>query len=82
MTLPMRSSDHNPAIPPFAEVLGLCNAAGQVEVGVISIGGMKIGADASQGADRTRESPVADILNEAEETDRCGDRPFRLRSPR
>jgi hypothetical protein len=34
-------------------VLALCDEAGLVEVGVISIDGMKIGASASPGASRS-----------------------------
>jgi Transposase DDE domain len=47
--------------------------AGLVEVGVISIDGTKIRANASRGANRTYERLVADILKEAEETDRWED---------
>jgi transposase len=57
----------------FTEVLALCREAGLVEVGVISIDGTKIRANASRGANRTYEKLVADILNEAEETDRWED---------
>ena len=57
----------------FTSVLALCREAGLVEVGVISIDGMKIRANASRGANRTYEKLVADILKEAEETDRWED---------
>jgi transposase len=57
----------------FTKVLALCDEAGLVEVGVISIDGMKIRANASRGANRTYEKLVADILKEAEETDRWED---------
>jgi transposase len=57
----------------FTSVLALCREAGLVEVGVISIDGMKIRASASRGANRTYEKLVADILKEAEETDRWED---------
>jgi transposase len=57
----------------FASVLSLCREAGLVEVGVISIDGMKIRANASRGAKRTYEKLVADILKEAEETDQWED---------
>jgi transposase len=57
----------------FTEVLALCEEAGLVEVGVISIDGVKIRANASRGANRTYEKLVADILKEAEETDRWED---------
>src|ERR1700733_3189823 len=57
----------------FTEVLALCGEAGLVEVGGISIDGTKIRANASRGANRTYEKLVADILKEAEETDRWED---------
>ncbi|MDE3132749.1 MAG: transposase, partial [Acidobacteriota bacterium] len=57
----------------FTSVLSLCQEAGLVEVGVISIDGTKIRANASRGANRTYERLVADILKEAEETDRWED---------
>jgi transposase len=57
----------------FTAVLALCNEAGLVEVGVISIDGTKVRANASRGANRTYEKLVADILREAEETDRWED---------
>jgi hypothetical protein len=57
----------------FTSVLALCRVAGLVEVGVISIDGMKIRANASRGANRGYEKLVADILKEAEETDRWED---------
>ena len=57
----------------FTEVLKLCGEAGLVEVGVISIDGTKIRANASRGANRSYEKLVADILKEAEETDRWED---------
>jgi hypothetical protein len=51
----------------------LCQEAGLVDVGVISIDGTKIRANASRGANRTYEKLVADILKEAEETDQWED---------
>src|SRR2546421_8126216 len=57
----------------FTAVLSLCREAGLVEVGVISIDGVKIRANASRGANRSYEKLVADILKEAEETDRWED---------
>jgi transposase len=57
----------------FTSVLALCREAGLVEIGVISIDGTKIRANASRGANRTYEKLVADILKEAEETDRWED---------
>ena len=56
----------------FTGVLALCEEAGLVEVGVISIDGTKVRANASRGANRTYEKLVADI-KEAEETDRWED---------
>ena len=44
-----------------------------MEVGIIAIDGTKIRANASRGANRTYEKLVADILKEAEETDRWED---------
>jgi transposase len=65
---------HEPALGDlFCEVLALCDEAGLVEVGVISIDGTKIRANASRGANRAYERLVADILKEAEETDRWDD---------
>src|SRR6201995_5987024 len=57
----------------FIAVLSLCREAGLVEVGVISIDGVKVRANASRGANRSYEKLVADILKEAEETDRWED---------
>ena len=57
----------------FCAVLALCDEAGLVEVGVISVDGTKLRASASRGANRTYEKLVADILKEAEETDRWED---------
>jgi transposase len=57
----------------FTEVLALCDEAGLVEVGVIAIDGVKLRANASRGANRSYEKLVADILKEAEETDRWED---------
>jgi transposase len=57
----------------FDDVLGLCREAGLVSVGVIAIDGTKIRANASRGANRSYEKVVADILKEAEETDRWED---------
>jgi transposase len=57
----------------FNSVLELCQEAGLVEVGVISIDGTKIRANASRGANRAYEKLVADILKEAEETDQWED---------
>jgi hypothetical protein len=50
-------------------VLELCEEAGLVEVGIVAIDGAKIRANASR-ANRACAKLVADILKEAEETDR------------
>ena len=57
----------------FTSVLALCGGAGLVEVGVISIDGSKVRANASRGANRSYEKLVADILKEAQETDQWED---------
>lgn len=49
-------ADHQDAFADlFAQVLRLCSDAGMVKVGVIAIDGTKIAANASRGANRTRE---------------------------
>jgi len=68
-----RSSQRGVVGELFSAVLELCEEAGLVEVGVTAIDGTKICANASRGANRTYEKPVADILKEAEETDRWED---------
>lgn len=75
----------------FDDVLGLCREAGLVSVGVITIDGTKIKANASMDQNRSYSGLVKDILREAEETDaredalygdRRGDElPEQLRSP-
>ena len=57
----------------FDEVLGLCREAGLVSVGVITIDGTKIKANASMDQNRSYSGLVKDILREAEETDRRED---------
>ena len=54
----------------FDDVLGLCREAGLVSVGVITIDGTKIKADASMDQNRSYRGLVSQILREAEETDR------------
>jgi transposase len=54
----------------FVEVLALCQEAGLVSVGVIAIDGTKVKASASRDRNRAYESIVAEILDEAERTDR------------
>ena len=53
----------------FDEVLGLCREAGLVSVGVITIDGTKIKANASMDQNRSYRELVKEILREAEETD-------------
>src|SRR5437588_2814483 len=57
----------------FDEVLGLCREAGLVSVGVITIDGTKIKANASMDQNRSYSELVKDILREAEEADRRED---------
>jgi transposase len=45
----------------FAQVLQLCSAAGMVRVGVVSIDGSKIAANASRGANRSPESVQREV---------------------
>ena len=75
----------------FDDVLGFCREAGLVSVGVITIDGTKIKANASMDQNRSYREIVTQILREAEETDRredelYGDRrgdelPEQLRTP-
>ena len=57
----------------FDDVLGLCKEAGLVSVGVITIDGTKIKANASMDQNRSYRDLVTEILREAEETDRRED---------
>jgi transposase len=57
----------------FEEVLGLCREAGLVSVGVITIDGTKIKANASMDQNRSYRQVVTEILREAEEIDRRED---------
>jgi hypothetical protein len=57
----------------FDGVLGLCREAGLVSVGVITIDGTKIKANASMDQNRSYREVVTEILREAEETDRRED---------
>src|SRR6476661_996485 len=57
----------------FDEVLGLCREAGLVSVGVITIDGTKIKANASMDQNRCYRELVTEILREAEEIDRRED---------
>ncbi len=58
----------------FDDVLGLCREAGLVSVGVITIDGTKIKADASMDQNRSYRDLVTQILREAEEIDQAEDR--------
>src|SRR5947209_4283053 len=57
----------------FDAVLGLCREAGLVSVGVITIDGTKVKANASMDQNRSYRQLVSEILREAEETDRRED---------
>ena len=57
----------------FDDVLELCGEAGLVSVGVITIDGTKIKANASMDQNRSYRQIVTQILREAEETDRRED---------
>jgi hypothetical protein len=57
----------------FDDVLGLCREAGLVSVGAIIVDGTKIEANASMDQNRCYREIVAQILREAEETDRRED---------
>jgi transposase len=54
----------------FIAVLGLCREAGLVRVGEVAIDGTKIRANASRDRNRSYESIVSEILDEAERIDR------------
>jgi transposase len=58
----------------FDDVLGLCREAGLVSVGVITIDGTKIKANASMDQNRSYSGLVKEILREAEETDQREDK--------
>src|SRR5271170_506660 len=57
----------------FDDVLALCAEAGLVSVGVITIDGTKIKANASMDQNRSYSGLVREILREAEEADRRED---------
>src|ERR1700683_2739552 len=57
----------------FDDVLGLCREAGLVSVGVITIDGTKIKANASMDQNRSYRELVGQILREADEVDRRED---------
>lgn len=54
-------------------MLGLCQRAGLVSVGVVAIDGTKVGANAARTANRGYEQIAREILAEAAEIDRCED---------
>lgn len=60
----------------FDDVLGLCREAGLVSVGVITIDGTRIKANASMDQNRSYREIALEILREAEETDRREDEQF------
>src|SRR5262249_7930886 len=60
----------------FDEVLGLCREAGLVSVGVVTIDGTKIKANASMDQNRSYRELVTQILRGAEEIDRAEDEPY------
>ena len=53
----------------FGEVLGLCRAAGMINVGVIAVDGTKVHANASNMANRDYKQIALEILKEAERID-------------
>ena len=53
----------------FGEVLGLCRAAGMIDVGVIAVDGTKVHANASNMANRDYKQIALEILKEAERID-------------
>jgi transposase len=69
---------HQQALAGFlVESLKLCAVAGLLRLGVVALDGTKVAANAADKANRTREkleAEVAEILRQAEETDRDEDR--------
>ena len=57
----------------FTDVLGLCEKAGLVKVGVIAIDGTKISANASMDANRSYERIARELLAEVDENDQRED---------
>lgn len=80
-TLARFRADHHAAFTDlFAQVLGLCSAAGMVKVGVVSIDGTKIAANAARHSNRSpktiraRAKEIAqDIVADADATDATED---------
>ncbi len=56
-----RAAHHDAFTGLFAQVLALCSAAGMVKVGVVSIDGSKISANASRGANRSPGSVQREV---------------------
>ena len=56
-----RAAHHEAFTGLFAQVLTLCSASGMVKVGVVSIDGSKIAANASRGANRSPESVQREV---------------------
>lgn len=54
----------------FVAVLAMCGEAGLVQVGEIAVDGTKIRANASKDRNRSYESIVSEILDQAEQADR------------
>ena len=57
----------------FDDILGLCREAGLVSVGLVTIDGTKLKANASMDQNRSYRGLIDEILREAEETDRRED---------
>jgi transposase len=79
--------DHAPLCQElFAQVLGLCAAAGLAQVGVVALDGTKVTANASKGANRSRaqleaqraklEAEIQEMFAQAEQTDDDEDERF------
>lgn len=75
-----RAEHHEGFADLFAQVLQLCAAAGMVRVGVVSIDGTKIAANAAKAANRSHdwlreeaERIAAEVVAEADSIDACED---------
>jgi transposase len=75
-----RAEHHDGFADVFAQVLRLCSAAGMVKVGVVSIDGTKIAANAAKAANRSRDAVrdqarriAQDILADADGVDAAED---------
>ncbi len=65
----------------FSKVLGLCRAAGMVNVGVIAVDGTKVHANASNMANRDYRQVALEIVKEADRIDREEDELYRDQLP-